>query len=37
MIYITGDIHRDFYRLQAIEKNRENMLIILGDTELITI
>lgn len=32
MIYITGDIHRDFYRLQAIEKNRENMLIILGDT-----
>lgn len=31
MIYITGDIHRDFYRLQAIEKNRENMLIILGD------
>lgn len=30
MIYITGDTHREFYRLHDIEKN--NMLIILGDT-----
>lgn len=29
MIYITGDTHREFYRLHDIEKN--NMLIILGD------
>ena len=29
MIYITGDTHREFYRLHNIEKN--NMLIILGD------
>lgn len=29
MIYITGDTHRDFYRLESIEKN--NMVIILGD------
>ncbi len=29
MIYIMGDTHREFYRLNDIEKN--NMLIILGD------
>lgn len=29
MFFITGDIHREFYRLHDIEKN--NMLIILGD------
>ena len=29
MIYITGDTHRDFTRLNNIDKN--NMLIILGD------
>ena len=29
MIYITGDTHREFYKLHDIEKN--NMLIILGD------
>lgn len=32
MIYITGDTHREFYRLHDIEKNKNNMLIILGDT-----
>ena len=32
MIYITGDTHREFYRLHNIEKNKNNMLIILGDT-----
>ena len=31
MIYITGDTHREFYRLHDIEKNKNNMLIILGD------
>lgn len=31
MIYITGDTHREFYRLNDIEKNKNNMLIILGD------
>ena len=31
MIYITGDTHRDFYRIYDIEKNKDNMLIILGD------
>ena len=31
MIYITGDTHREFYRLHDIEKNKSNMLIILGD------
>ena len=31
MIYITGDKHRDFYRLHSIEKNNDNMVIILGD------
>lgn len=31
MIYITGDTHRDFYRLNSIEKNKDNVLIILGD------
>lgn len=31
MIYITGDTHRDFYRLNSIEKNKNNMVIILGD------
>ena len=29
MIYITGDTHRDFSRLDNIKGN--NMLIILGD------
>ena len=32
MICITGDVHRDFYRLYSIEKNKNNMLIILGDS-----
>ena len=31
MIYITGDTHRDFTRLNNIDKNKDNMLIILGD------
>ena len=31
MIYITGDTHRDFTRLNYIDKNKDNMLIILGD------
>ena len=31
MIYITGDTHRDFYRLNSINKNENDMLIILGD------
>ena len=31
MIYITGDTHRDFYRLHSIAKNKDNMIIILGD------
>lgn len=31
MIYITGDTHREFYRLHDIEKNKDNILIILGD------
>jgi len=31
MIYITGDTHREFYRLHDVEKNKDNMLIILGD------
>lgn len=31
MIYITGDTHRDFYRLNSLEKNKDNMIIILGD------
>lgn len=31
MIYITGDTHRDFYRLHSIGKNNDNMIIILGD------
>lgn len=31
MIYITGDTHRDFYRLHSIEKHKDNMVIILGD------
>mgnify|MGYP003366883739 CR=1 FL=1 len=31
MIYITGDIHRNFYILHNIEQNKDNMLIILGD------
>lgn len=30
MIYITGDTHREFYKLHDIEKNKNNMLIILG-------
>ena len=31
MIYITGDTHRDFTKLNNIDKNKDNMLIILGD------
>ena len=31
MIYITGDTHREFYKLYDIEKNKNNLLIILGD------
>ena len=34
MIYITGDTHREFYKLYDIEKNKDNMLIILGDVEI---
>ena len=29
MIFITGDTHRDFYRLHSLPKN--NTIIILGD------
>ena len=31
MIYITGDTHRDFTRLNNIKFNNDDMLIILGD------
>lgn len=31
MIYITGDTHRDFSRLDNIKFNKDDMLIILGD------
>ena len=31
MIYITGDTHREFSRLYELEKNENDMLIILGD------
>lgn len=31
MIYITGDTHRDFTRLNNISFNNDDMLIILGD------
>ena len=31
MIYITGDIHRDFSRLYNLKETEEDMLIILGD------
>lgn len=31
MIYIKGDTHRYFYGIYDIEKNNDNMLIILGD------
>ena len=31
MIYITGDTHRDFSRLYKLEKNKDDMLIVLGD------
>ena len=31
MIYITGDMHRDFSRLDNIKFNKDDMLIILGD------
>lgn len=31
MTYITGDTHRDFDRINNIEKNNDNMVIILGD------
>lgn len=31
MIYITGDIHRDFSRLYGLEMTNKDILIILGD------
>ena len=31
MTYITGDTHRDFSRLDKMEFNKDDMLIILGD------
>lgn len=31
MIYITGDTHRDFSRLDKIEFNKDDILIVLGD------
>ena len=31
MIYITGDTHRDFSRLDKMEFNKDDLLIILGD------
>ena len=31
MIYITGDIHRDFSRLDNMNFNKDDLLIILGD------
>ena len=31
MIYITGDTHRDFSRLDKMEFNKDDMLIIFGD------
>ncbi len=34
MIYITGDMHRDFTRLYNLEINNEDMIIILGDLSL---
>ena len=32
MIYITGDTHRDFSRLYKLKENKDDMLIVLGDT-----
>ena len=32
MIYITGDTHRDFSRLNDLNFNDDDMLIVLGDT-----
>ena len=34
MIYITGDTHRDFMRLDKMKFNKDDMLIILGDTDI---
>ena len=35
MIYITGDTHREFEtRLSYIEKTKDNMLIVLGDSSI---
>ena len=31
MIYITGDTHRDFSRLNSLDNNPNDMLIVLGD------
>ena len=31
MIYITGDTHRDFKRLNNLVDNEDDMLIVLGD------
>ena len=32
MIYITGDMHRDFSRLYNLNLNKNDILIVLGDT-----
>lgn len=32
MIYITGDMHRDFSRLYNLNLNNDDILIVLGDT-----
>lgn len=31
MVYITGDTHRHFYLFNSLEKNKDNMIIILVD------
>ena len=31
MVYITGDTHRDFYRISNLNFKENDMLIILGD------
>lgn len=32
MVYITGDTHRDFSRLYGLKFNKDDILIVLGDT-----
>ena len=34
MIYITGDTHRDFSRLDEMEFNKDDILIVLGDASI---